>query len=144
MSAKKWIVTGAALLLSVGLWQNKFKKGEGFTSIIPNDLVENQSSDATEENLFGGLTESQINSIVSGIDRGVRAFIEKGILVFKFKSSSNKQTLEATYEMVSDKVVNTFVSGPYGNTPNAPKFFQEMLVEAIDKKNHQKDRPGIK
>lgn len=137
MSAKKWIVTGAALLLSVGLWQNKFKKGEGFTSIIPNDLVENQSSDATEENLFGGLTESEINSIVSGIDRGVRAFIEKGKLVFEFKSSSKKQTLEATYEMISDKVVNTFVAGPYGNSPNAPKFFQEMLVEAIEKKNNQ-------
>lgn len=137
MKINKQIASSAILLIAAGIIQYRYKNSDKTTSTISPDLEKKQSLEFIEEKLFGGLTENEINNIATKTPRGLTAFLNNGMVKFKFRSSSNKQILEATFEIVSDKVVNTFLSGPYGNQPKAPKFFQEMLIEEINIKKNQ-------
>ncbi|ERG68011.1 hypothetical protein [Exiguobacterium chiriqhucha] len=137
MEINKQIASSAILLIAAGIIQYRYKNSDKITSTISPDLEKKQNLEFIEEKLFGGLTENEINNIATKTPRGLAAFLNNGMVKFKFSSSSNKQILEATFEIVSDEVVNTFVSGPYGNQPNAPKFFQEMIIEEINRKKNQ-------
>jgi hypothetical protein len=134
MSKTGWSLVAATATI---VWYGA-KKGKipFISSKVVSDIAK-VASDAVinEEKSFGGLKESVINGIATNTNKGVKAFIDGNELVYKFRSNSNKTILESRFIIDAGKVVMTFVSGNYGNQPNAPWFFRDSLVEAMNKAN---------
>ncbi|WP_157081359.1 hypothetical protein [Neobacillus soli] len=135
MSKTGWsLVAAAATTIVLGY----AKKGKiPFISSKAVSDITKVASDAVinEEKSFGGLKESVINGIAKNTYKGVKAFIDGNELVYQFRSNSNKTVLESKFIIEAGKLVMTFVSGNYGNQPNAPLFFKDNLVEAMNKAN---------
>lgn len=135
MSKTGWSLVAAAATIVLGYGAKKGKI-PSISSKVVSDIA-TVASDAVinEEKSFGGLKESVINRIATNTNKGVKAFIEGNELVYEFKSNSNKTILDSRFIIDAGKLVMTFVSGSYGNKPNAPWFFRDSLVEAMNKAN---------
>lgn len=133
MSKMGWSLVATSIIL---VFRAKKGKIPFISSKIVSDMAK-VTSDAgiDKEKLFGGLKESAINMIAKDTNKGVKALIDGNELVFKFKSNSNKTILESRFIIDAGKLVMTFVSGSYGNQPNAPRFFRDNLSEAMNKTN---------
>ncbi|MEN8646131.1 hypothetical protein ABFE25_15945 [Bacillus toyonensis] len=131
-----WSIVAAAATIVLGFGAKKGKIPFISSSKVVSDIAK-VASDAVinEEKSFGGLKESVINGIATSTNKGVKAFIDANELVFEFRSNSNKTTLESRFIIDAGKLVMTFVSGSYGNQPNAPRFFRDSLVEAMNNAN---------
>jgi hypothetical protein len=134
MSKTGWSLVAATATIALGYGAKKGKI-PFISSKVVSDIAK-VASDAVinEEISFGGLKESVINGIATNTSKGVKAFIDGNELVYKFRSNSNKTILEARFIIdAAGKLVMTFVSGNYGNQPNAPWFFKDILVEEMNK-----------
>lgn len=135
MSKTGWSLVAAAATMVLGYGAKKGKIPFISSKVVSD--ISKVASDAiiNEEKSFGGLKESVINGIATNTNKGVNAFIDGNELVYKFRSNSNKMVLESRFIIDAGKLVMTFVSGSYGNQPNAPWFFRDSLVEAMNKAN---------
>lgn len=128
------LVAAATIVLGFGAKKGKIpfissKVVSGIAKVASDTVINDEKS-------FGGLIESVLNGIAKNISKGERAYINGDELVFEFSSNSNKSTLESVFKIEAGKLVMKFVSGNYSNPPNAPLFFRESLVEAMNKTNH--------
>ncbi|MFC4025585.1 hypothetical protein ACFOUV_17545 [Oceanobacillus longus] len=127
------VATAATIVLGVGAKKGKLPF---LSSKVVSDIAKVASDPViNEEKSFGGLKESVINGIATSTNKGVKSFIDGNELVYEFKSNSNKMILESRFIIDAGKLVMTFVSGSYGNQPNAPRFFRDNLVEEMNKAN---------
>lgn len=132
ISKKGWSLVAAVIFLGYGAKKGKIPF---ISSKVVSDMAKVASDAVINEESFGGLKESVINGIATNTYKGVKAFIDGNELVYKFRSNSNKTILESRFIIDAGKLVMTFVSGNYGNQPNAPLFFRDSLVEAMNKAN---------
>ncbi|NOU72559.1 hypothetical protein GC098_14170 [Paenibacillus sp. LMG 31458] len=119
-------VTAGALFVGYVVKKGKFPLSSRLVSDIAKVV-----SDSTiiAEKSFGGLTQSQINEIVSNTFRGVKAVIDGDTLEYVFKSASGKLTATERYTMDSaGKIVTTFQSFSDANSPRA---FIINLIDAM-------------
>lgn len=132
ISKKGWSLVAPVIFLGYGAKKGKIPF---ISSKVVSDMAKVASDAVINEESFGGLKESVINGIATNTYKGVKAFIDGNELVYKFRSNSNKTILESRFIIDAGKLVMTFVSGNYGNQPNAPLFFRDSLVEAMNKAN---------
>ncbi|KZE66866.1 hypothetical protein AWM68_20050 [Fictibacillus phosphorivorans] len=131
-----WSLVAATALTVLGYGAKKGKIPFISPKLVPDIAKVASDAGINEEKSFGGLKESVINGIAKSTNKGEQAFIDGNELVYQFRSNSNKMVLEAKFIInAAGKLVMTFVSGNYGNQPNAPRFFEDSLVEAMNKAN---------
>jgi Na+/alanine symporter len=75
--------------------------------------------------VFGGLSQSTLDSVAKGISRGVKAVVADDTLKFFYKSASGK-TIHTAFGKFDN--VGKFI-GVLGSRSNSPIFFFEKVLE---------------
>ncbi|QST00983.1 hypothetical protein IMZ31_05270 [Pontibacillus sp. ALD_SL1] len=125
MNVSKWMkpIALSAATIVAGVLITRGQKDPKEGTVISDVIHEGKT--------FGGLTQMEINEIVSHTFRGVKAVIEGGALEYTFSSASGKQKPTARIEFDSAGELDfTFLSFP---NAQSPRIFIKNLREAMNK-----------
>lgn len=107
----------------------------GKPSKVISDIVKSASEAAatTTEKTFGGITQSEIDEIITNTHKAIKAVINGDTLELRHKSNSGKQDSITSYTLdVARGLIPEIIKG-HPNA-NVPLIFGEKIIDAMKQK----------
>lgn len=127
---KMLVFGGTAIAVGYALYKGK-------TGGIPTELISDVTKDVVlgstknAKQIFGGLSQSLLDSIAKGTSRGVKAIVEGDTLVYFYESASGKTIKSARYIFDEAGKLVGYLGNGSNYYSNSPRFFREKVLEKM-------------